>query len=202
MLSREPFKPKSLVSFLAHHEMQEVSASASAGNSGLSEPLQRAVVQAIRIASPLNDYRLILNLVDGVWHYCCHQSQQLDPRIIGEAVSALAATTASVGKIKSVWKVLADADHDDNYDSSSSSGDAHHNHERSTSLLTRPIGPREVNAMLTALDNRGKIRAAVTLYRQYATFTVPTPIVSPFSCKPTHSSDEDEASTASLSLLM
>jgi pentatricopeptide repeat protein len=159
---------KSLVSFLAHHEIQEASESAIAGPSCLSEPLQRAVVQAIRIASPLNDYRLILNLVDGVWHYCrCNQNSQqqnqnqlpvLDPRIIGEAVSGLALTTASVGKIKSVWKVLAD--HDDSY---------RDNHGHGTSsLLTRPIGPREVNAMLTALDSRGKIRAAIDLYRQYA----------------------------------
>jgi hypothetical protein len=38
----------SLVSFLAHHEMQgSASAGTSTGTSGLSEPPQRAVVQAI-----------------------------------------------------------------------------------------------------------------------------------------------------------
>jgi hypothetical protein len=77
---------KSLVYFLTYHKIQEADADLI---SSLSEPLQRAVVQAIRIASPLNDYRLILNLVDGVWHYCNSQRHNklpgvLDPRIIGE----------------------------------------------------------------------------------------------------------------------
>jgi hypothetical protein len=35
-------------------------------------------------------------------------------------------------------------------------------------ILTRPSGPREVNAMLTALNSRGKLRATLDLYRQYA----------------------------------
>jgi pentatricopeptide repeat protein len=147
---------KSLAYFLAHHQIIEQQQQQK--GSSLSEPLQRAVVQAIRIASPHNDYRLILNLVDGVWHYCTSQQQQeqaalVDPRIIGEAISGLALTSASIGKIKAVWKVLAD------YDSKSTS---------SGNVLTRRIGPREVNAMLTVFGSRGKIRAALDLYRQYA----------------------------------
>jgi hypothetical protein len=58
-------------------------------------PLQRAVVQAIQNRESTQRLRLILNLVDGVWHYCSSQSQQFDPRIVGEAVSGLAATTAA-----------------------------------------------------------------------------------------------------------
>lgn len=138
----------SLLHFLRNHKVQIPHQPSVAGES-VSEPLSRALVQALRIASPLNDYRLIGQLVDAVQLYCNQQPLTLDPRILGEAVGALTATTAGIGKIKAVWKVIDAAAGCD-------------------SMLTRAVGPLEVNAMLTALDSRGKIRAALDLYQHYA----------------------------------
>jgi pentatricopeptide repeat protein len=127
---------KSLAMFLSSHEFDE------SEDGDIHEVLSRAVVQAIRLSASLNDYRLILRLIDGVVHFA-GSVPVVEPRILGEAIRALSSTSSSIGKIKSVWNIGSEA-----------------------SCWRQPIGPMEMNAMLEALINRGKIRAALDLYRQ------------------------------------
>jgi hypothetical protein len=110
------------------------------------EPLSRAFTQAIHIAADAQNYRLILRLVDAVLYYAKADSDPqcvVDPRIVGEAIQGIARTQASVGKIKTLWKRMY----------------AH-------PALAAPVGSRQVNAMLQALESRGKSRAVVDLYHE------------------------------------
>ncbi|GAX13066.1 hypothetical protein FisN_2Hh576 [Fistulifera solaris] len=100
----------------------------------------RTVIQAIRLAASLNDYRLILQIVQQLVDRAQEAGVSLHPRILGEAVRGLTATSASVGKIRAVW-----------------------NHSQ-IDCWKPAVGPLEVNAMLEALCQRGKIKVALNLY--------------------------------------
>ncbi len=102
----------------------------------------RAVIQAIRLAASLNDYRLILQMVQQLVDRAQDAGVSLHPRILGEAVRGLTATSASIGKIKAVW-----------------------NHSQSD-CWKPSVGALEVNAMLEALCQRGKIKVALDLYHE------------------------------------
>ncbi len=102
----------------------------------------RTVIQTIRLAASLNDYRLILQMVQQLVDRAQEAGASLHPRILGEAVRGLTATSASVGKIRAVW-----------------------NHSQ-IDCWKPAVGPLEVNAMLEALCQRGKIKVALNLYHE------------------------------------
>jgi pentatricopeptide repeat protein len=108
-------------------------------------PLQRAIIQAIRISASMNDYKLIIRLIEAVQNFA-GGTNIIDPSIIGFAISGLCSTSVNIGKIKHVWNDLT-----------------------SSPLLSRPIGPLEINAYLQALVQHKKIRAALDLYKTTTT---------------------------------
>ncbi|GAX22747.1 hypothetical protein FisN_2Lh576 [Fistulifera solaris] len=107
------------------------------------DPLfDRTVIQAIRLAASLNDYRLILQMIQQLVDRAQDAGVSLHPRILGEAVRGLTASSASVAKIRTVWNL-------------------------SQSDCWKPsVGPLEVNAMLEAMCLRGKIKVALDLYHE------------------------------------
>jgi Smr domain/PPR repeat len=128
----------SLVFYLQQHQPDEADA------------LSRAMIQSVRIAGQLNDYKLILQLVQayvGLMDNAKRGPLSLDPRVLGEAIGALSNTTVSLGKIRKVWTLLTTLDC------------AHG--------LSRPVGPREVNVMMGALSQHGKVGLALRLYHEY-----------------------------------
>jgi Smr domain len=128
----------SLVFYLQQHQPDEADA------------LSRAMIQSVRIAGQLNDYKLILQLVQayvGLMDNAKRGPLSLDPRVLGEAIGALSNTTVSLGKIRKVWTLLTTLDC------------AHG--------LSRPVGPREVNVMMGALSQFDKVGLALRLYHEY-----------------------------------
>ena len=132
----------------------------------LMEPLQRALIQSIRISSSIcHDYRLIMQLVDSAIQYAntttttetstTNRIPILDPRIIGEAITELYRCRANLNKIRTVWSYL-DVDDRDSHSGS------HH-------LWTRPFGALEMNALLQVYVQEGKVNAALDVYHQYPT---------------------------------
>lgn len=112
------------------------------------EPLQRAVVQAVRAASGINDYRLILQLLNASIHFATANDDRtavLDTRIAGETISALSRTAVNINKIKAAWNKVTDT----------------------RTRWTRAVGSLEVNAMLQAFIDRGKVRVALTFFHEY-----------------------------------
>jgi pentatricopeptide repeat protein len=109
----------------------------------IGEPLERAVVQAIRTASTTGDYRLIRQVVDSAILYAqVVGGGILSPRMIGEAIAELDRTDANLNKIRSTWCLL----------------------KNDTRMWSRPISALEVNAMLQVYARHGKVRAALDLY--------------------------------------
>ena len=137
----------------------------------LKEPLTRAVVQGIRIAAFVNDYKLLIRLVDAYLNFVddglsnIHDMEisslgrtanAVDIRVLGEAIEGLTRTSVNIGKIKRVWnKVIdqLDPQHSDKVP----------NDTRISSL----VSAREVNAILKALVSHGKVKRALDLYRQF-----------------------------------
>ena len=119
----------------------------------LSESLLMTLIQAIRLATTWNDYRLTIRLVESAMEYATFCNIKLDPRILGEAVRGLAQqTSASFSKIKAVWEcqlLLSTT-------------------TTKTSCWSRPVSSKEVNAMLEAAMTRGKLRAAIEMLRSFA----------------------------------
>ena len=127
----------------------------------IADPLQRALTQALRIAGSVNDYKLILQLVSAVNEYCIGDGVQyaiVDPRVLGEAVSALGKTTANTNKIGRVWRTSA--------------------HYR---CWSRPIGAREINALLQVLSDRRKIKSMLNLYHESCASSAQQPSIDPYS---------------------
>jgi len=135
------------------------------------EPLQRASVQAIRAAASVNDYRLILQLMESVRNYCASRAVassnvidktavRLDPRILGEAVAALGQkTTVRPGRITKLWNEWTGATAD-NTTTNSTNGSA-------TIAATAVVTPREGNAYLQALIAKGRLRGALEQYHKW-----------------------------------
>lgn len=104
----------------------------------------------------------------------------LQPRIFGEAIASISKTKASVSKVKSLWNYFV---HDvarldiqklcppKEELESSSSKPSNTSYPSSTTILASPPTAYELNAVLSALADRGKVRAAIKLYRQFAVDT-------------------------------
>ncbi|KAL7511750.1 hypothetical protein ACHAXN_008707 [Cyclotella atomus] len=131
------------------------------------ESLEVAFVQAIRAASEVGDFILISKIVYSAVDYALafvnfgfkpngasgNELALLQPRIFGEAITSLAKTKASVSKIKGMW----------NYFIKDVEGD-----QVTSSVLVSSPSAYELNAMISALASRGKIRAAIKLYKTLA----------------------------------
>lgn len=163
---------RSLAHFLETHGYDPISFSAadddddgmsrsrSSSKRPVEEPLQRALVQAVRgvADTTTNDYRLILQLFRGAQRFAANQQQHagiLDPRIAGETIAALGRTKhVNMNKIRSVWHQVC----------ASSSNSTTGSLLPSYGCWTRRVGPLEVNAMLQVMVARGKLRAALDLF--------------------------------------
>ena len=146
----------------------------------MREILEVSFVQSIRAASEVGDFVLIRKIIHAAVDYAyafvqyikrmdaafvnnIHPVALLRPRIFGEALSSLEKTKASVSKIKGLWnyfiKDVASDDEEEGWEKSLSC------------VLTSPPSAYELNAMLSTLGSRGKIRAAIKLYKQFAVET-------------------------------
>lgn len=132
--------------------------------SELSKNLTKACTQAIRTAADCNDYVLIGRVAEASLAYATFFSNEVatlslessdgshnvtlppifDPRILGEAIDGLSRTSAGASKLRKIWSLLDNA-----------------NNNNHTAILTRPPGPRELNAMIIGLFSKGKLRAAL-----------------------------------------
>lgn len=124
--------------------------------SSTQEPLQRATVQAIRVAASVNDYRLILQLMESVRKYCCCSAGaasdvvSLDPRILGEAVAELGQKTkVRAGRITKLWNEWTVAS------------------TNSTIPAAAVVTPRECTAYLSSLIAKGRLRGALEQYHKW-----------------------------------
>jgi hypothetical protein len=154
----------------------------------MRETLEMALIQSIRASSEVGDFVLLPKIVDAAVEYASafvqygilhgdtfveessankgngtnRQLALLQPRIFGEAIASLSKTKASVSKIKAIWNQFV-------HDVASSQ---HHSLGQESTLsqhiLDSPPSSFELNAMISALGGRGKIRAANKLYRQFA----------------------------------
>ena len=106
------------------------------------EALERATVQAVRAASKVGDYRLIFLVVESAIDFA-NKRPILPARLFGEAIESLSRTNCNISKLKQMWNLSRQ-------------------HE---SLIQEPgMSAFELNTMLRALANRGKIRAALDLF--------------------------------------
>ena len=142
---------KSLVSFLRQNHVLLTSSEGTPNHQHhqdqhlLIEPFSRALVQAIRLASELGDYKLIMNIVEAALQYA-NQQPILIPRVFGEAIDGLSKTSANRAKIKQLWNLGTS--------------------EKAQQVLTEPLGTFELNVMIKALSSRGTIRAVLDLYQE------------------------------------
>ncbi|KAL3801647.1 hypothetical protein HJC23_013152 [Cyclotella cryptica] len=154
----------------------------------MRENLAMALIQSIRASSEVGDFVLLPKIVDAAVEYASafvrygilhggsfikessadngddsnRHLALLQPRIFGEAIASMSKTKASVSKIKALWNHFV---HD------VASNQHHILGEESTlfqHILVSPPSSFELNTMISALAGRGKIRAAIKLYRQFA----------------------------------
>jgi hypothetical protein len=142
------------------------------GSSSAEYALEMALVTSIRGSSELGDFVLIPKLLVAAVEYAIASENEyhidvasrrdriattagsargptrLSPRVFGEAFRGMSSTRASTSKLKSLWTYFAN-------DVASSS----------SSILSRPPSSYELNAMLAALGDRGRVRAALAVYR-------------------------------------
>lgn len=109
---------------------------------GLGDALCSSLIRSFRSCGQAGDYRMILALLKSAVTFVRGQPM-LSPRVFGEAIDALSRTTASVSKLKQVWKLV----------------------QSSSGVLTEPVGAFELNVMLKALGHANKVHAALSLYR-------------------------------------
>ena len=128
------------------HTPQQSRQRAQFANVTNKELISRTVIQAIRLASSLNDYRLILRLVDSALVFVQTNTMRdadrshefsLEAQVLSEAVRALCSTSISLAKIRKFWK--------------------------ETHSKFPEVTARELNSMLTVLGDRGKPGAALQL---------------------------------------
>jgi pentatricopeptide repeat protein len=148
----------------------------------MRESLEITFIQSIRAASEVGDFILLPKIVYAAVDYASafrryaslyyaddlmpkshHLSLALlQPRLFGEAISSLSKTKASASKIKAMWNYFV-------HDVANGEKQSVHGEIPSlSSVLVSPPSTYELNAMISALASRGKIRAAIKLYRQFA----------------------------------
>ncbi len=136
----------------------------------IKEILEMVLIQAIRASSEVGDFVLSPKIVVAAVEYASTISQitshagststnntptaLLSPRIFGEAISSLSKTKASISKIKSLWNYFM-------YDVA-----GFNSKSKYPLVLSSLPSSYELNAMLSCLKERGKISAAIKLYRQ------------------------------------
>lgn len=159
--------------------IQTIRASSEVGNFVL---LNKIVVAAVEYA-----HAFVVYVSSGVGSSSSEDGETptsatalLQPRIFGEAIASISKTKASVSKVKSLWNYFV---HDvarldiqklcppKEESESSSSKPSNTSYPSSTTILASPPAAYELNAVLSALADRGKVRAAIKLYRQFAVDT-------------------------------
>ena len=117
--------------------------------------LESSLIQSTRALSEVGDFVLISKLAHSAGDYAAALADRtgvstgfIPPRVFGEAIASLSKTKASISKIKSLWNYftldVAPAE---------------------PAVLSSGPGAYEMNAMLTSLADRGKVSAALKLYR-------------------------------------
>ncbi|KAG7374435.1 PPR: pentatricopeptide repeat domain containing protein [Nitzschia inconspicua] len=120
----------------------------------LVEAIQTALIPALRTAGDKNDYRLILQLVSNCIAFANHHAI-VSSRIFGEAITALSGTSASLAKLKSIWKLATGEKRDDNDDATM------------PSYRAEPLTAFELNLFLKALASHGKSKACVDVFHRH-----------------------------------
>lgn len=127
---------------------------------GIREALSKASVMAIRAAADGGNYKLILRIVDAVVGYGVAVAEHFGvpeanegsaiivTRIFGEAITCLTRSKASQSKLKGIWNRLVDL-----------------SREEGLTILASAPGPYELNAILAGLADRGRVKAALDIYR-------------------------------------
>jgi len=146
----------------------------------IREMLEMVMVQSIRASSEVGDFVLLPKLVYAVVEYATAfaatvttatvatdvdaanvnnngSTALLSPRIFGEAIASLSKTKASLSKIKSLWNYFV---HDAVVVAAT---------RKNNGILTSPPSAYELNAMLSSLRERGKVSAAMKVYRRVTT---------------------------------
>jgi len=132
--------------FTRSHTNDDSNVPAAAAPKEEVEPFSRAIVQAIRLASELGDYKLIIALIEASVQFS-NQHPIIMPRVFGEAIDGISRTSANIAKIKQLWNLGTS--------------------EQSVHFLTEPMGTYELNIMIKAIASRGKIKSALNLYDEY-----------------------------------
>jgi pentatricopeptide repeat protein len=115
--------------------------------------LLQTTIQALRFAGDVNDYRYIMTLMDTIVLYYSNnrnnqQSLLIDTRLFGEAIRSLSQTAAGPSKLRQMWKKML--------------------HATEMKITSRPPSAFELNTMIAALGQQGKVLAAIELYHTYA----------------------------------
>eukprot|EP00977_Amphora_coffeiformis_P012249 scaffold3028_cov174-Amphora_coffeaeformis.AAC.21 len=103
----------SLVHFLEQQSSQSSSTktATTATTTCTPELLIETIVPAFRVAAKLNDYRLLLRLWEATKTFCTssfdQQAATALPRLLGEALTCLGQTSASLSKVKRLWQTEA-----------------------------------------------------------------------------------------------
>ena len=122
----------SLVHFLEQQQPSQSSSSLTKTTTCTPELLIETVVPALRVAAKLNDYRLLLRLWEATKAFCAsHQATTTAtalPRLLGETLTWLGKTSASLSKVKRLWSTEASS--------------------------VQGISPRETNAYLKLLSHK------------------------------------------------
>lgn len=138
--SRDLRPAKSLIAFLSHNPILTPTESEQH-----NQACERAMIQAIRSAGEMGDYRLILGLLDAGVLYA-NNHPVLAPKVFGEALQALSKTKANISKLKHVWNLIS---------------------QGNEKYLQSYASPFELNSILKALASRGKTRACLDLYHRH-----------------------------------
>lgn len=117
--------------------------------------LESSLIQSTRALSEVGDFVLISKLAHSAGDYAAALAGKtgvstgfIPPRVFGEAIASLSKTKASISKIKSLWNYFT-------LDVAPAN----------PAVLSSGPGVYEMNAMLTSLADRGKVSAALKLYR-------------------------------------
>lgn len=145
----------------------------------LREVLNHALIQALRASSDCGDYVMISKLVQGAISYCeavarvvytdenttnyhgrdrKSVARLLEARFFGEAITEMGKTAAGNSKLNKLWLTFVNASRplctlEENGES-----------DRVCILASEPSA-FELNAMINVLGSRGKVQAALNLYR-------------------------------------
>jgi len=151
LLNRLPSSCWAFIKILQQREEATTSTHTNTNANRTHVLIQQIAIQALRYAGEVNDYRFIVTLVDTLLqHYIDHPTQKrLDTRIFGEAIRSLSQTTTGPSKLRQMWKQMWRASYG------------------LEQVTTRPPNAFELNTMIAALGEKGKIIAAIDLYHTY-----------------------------------